>query len=149
MTSYLPKVDPLIPWTEAKIESYGLYGKRILFSVANKQRALDRGVKSTRVGTSSKSCIKLRPGGRTVCHESLSICMNYTTWIRPHKRREILQELGWMSNAPIMPVDGTLHLAEIEGSPRGPRSRSHRISTIHVHRSYRLNPLSVTFVVIT
>ncbi|KAK1120970.1 hypothetical protein K0M31_010754 [Melipona bicolor] len=26
-----------------------------------------------------------------------------------------------MSNAPIMPVDGTLHLAEIEGSPRGPR----------------------------
>lgn len=28
--------------------------------------------------------------------------------------RRALQKLGWMSNAPIIPVDGTVHLAQIE-----------------------------------
>lgn len=89
--------------------------------------------------------LKLQPRGH-VRHESLSICMNYLTWIRPHKRGT-LQELGWMSNAPIMAVDGTLHLAHRSKFTRRP----HSIPIVHLRPTciywidkQRLNVLFIT-----
>lgn len=72
--------------------------------------------------------------------------MNYLTWIRPHKRGT-LQELGWMSNAPIMAVDGTLHLAHRSKFTRRP----HSIPIVHLRPTciywidkQRLNALFIT-----
>lgn len=108
-------------------------------------KGLDRGMKRSIFSFFLNLALKPQPRGH-VRHESLSICMNYLTWIRPHKRGT-LQELGWMSNAPIMAVDGTLHLAHRSKFTRRP----HSIPIVHLRPTciywidkQRLNVLFIT-----